>query len=173
MGINKNKITELDWWESKTDNTLNIVATPAQHFSGRGLFDKNKTFWASWVIKSSKSNIYFSGDSGYMPEFKDIGLKYGPFDMTFIETGAYNKRWENIHMMPNESVQAHIDLKGKIMFPVHNGTFELSTHPWKEPFELVSKTAKEEDIKITHPIMGEIIPLLEYKQTKKWWEESK
>jgi len=170
-GLDTKKITELDWWESKKDNSgISIVSTPAQHFSGRGLFDKNKTFLASWVIKSSKANIYYSADSGYMKEFKTIGEKFGPFDMSFVETGAYNKRWREVHMMPDEIVQAHIDLNAKIMFPVHNGTFELSTHPWREPFELVTKIAKEKGVKITHPMMGEIIPLLRYKDTREWWK---
>lgn len=171
-GLDPSKITELDWWEGKVDaSDISITATPAQHFSGRGMFDKNKTFWASWVIKSSKANIYYSADSGYIKDFKAIGKKFGGFDMSFIETGAYNERWKKIHMMPSESVQAHVDLNAKIMFPVHNGTFELSTHPWREPFELATKIAKEKGVKITHPLMGEIIPLLEYKETKEWWRD--
>lgn len=169
VGIDSSKIIELDWWQGEENESISITATPAQHFSGRGMFDKNKTFWASWVIKSSNSNIYFSGDSGYSTHFKEIAEKFGPFDMSFMETGAYNERWKEIHMMPSESVQAHIDLNAKIMFPIHNGTFKLSTHPWREPFDLAVIEAEKKDVKITHPIMGEIIPLKKYKETKMWW----
>lgn len=170
IGFKDSQITELDWWKGKQNDTISITATPAQHFSGRGIFDRNKTFWASWVIRSSTANIYYSADSGYNIDFKTIGERFGPFDITFIETGAYNTRWKVVHMMPDESVQAHIDVKGKIMFPVHNGTFVLSTHPWKEPFELVLKYAKEKNVQVVHPKMGEIIPILEFTNTSKWWE---
>ena len=97
-GVPENKITELDWWQSTQIETLTITATPSQHFSGRGLFDKDETLWASWAIKGWESNIYFSGDSGYFNGFKEIGDRLGPFDLTFIETGAYNKLWPEIHM---------------------------------------------------------------------------
>lgn len=169
LGLDTMKICELDWWQSCTFKTITVSATPAQHYSGRGLFDKNKTLWASWVIKSSNANIYFSADSGYFDTFKKIGEKYGPFDMTFVEAGAYNERWKEIHMMPEQTVQAHKDLKGKILFPVHNGSFNLALHPWNEPFEKIVEEGKKEGIKITHPKMGELIPLLQYKETQNWW----
>ncbi|QDF29603.1 MBL fold metallo-hydrolase [Halarcobacter anaerophilus] len=169
LGVNTMKVCELDWWQSCTANNLKITATPAQHFSGRGLFDKNKTLWASWVITSTKANLFFSGDSGYFNTFKKIGEKYGPFDMTFIEAGAYNERWKEIHMMPKQSVQANIDLKGKILFPVHNSSFNLSIHPWNEPLNKVVEEAKKQNVTVTHPKMGEIIPLLSKKETQKWW----
>lgn len=85
LGLDTFKVCELDWWQSCTINSIKISATPAQHFSGRSLFDRNKTLWASWVITSSNVNIFFSGDTGYFNTFKKIGEKYGPFDMTFLE----------------------------------------------------------------------------------------
>lgn len=169
FGVESSKIVELDWWESKEDKSLTFAATPAQHFSGRGLFDKNRTLWSSWVVKGAKANIYFGADSGYFEGFKEIGEKYGPFDMTFLEAGAYNRLWKSIHMMPEESVQAHIDLQGKIMFPVHNGTFKLSIHDWNEPYERVLKAAKEKSVQVTHPKMGEAISILDFQKTKVWW----
>jgi L-ascorbate metabolism protein UlaG (beta-lactamase superfamily) len=169
FGVESSKIVELDWWESKEDKNLTFVATPAQHFSGRGLFDKNRTLWSSWVIKGENTNIYFGADSGYFEGFKQIGQKYGPFDMTFLEAGAYNRLWKSIHMMPEESVQAHIDLQGKIMFPVHNGTFKLSIHDWDEPYKRVLKAAKEKNIQITHPKMGETISIVDFQKTEIWW----
>lgn len=169
LGINTMKICELDWWQSCVTNSIKITATPAQHFSGRGLFDRNKTLWASWVISSKSANIYFSADSGYFDTFKEIGEKYGPFDMTFLEAGAYNKAWKEVHMMPYETVQAHIDLKGNILFPIHNSSFKLSIHPWNEPLIKVSKEAKKQNIQLCHPKMGEYIYLLEPKKSEKWW----
>ncbi|PUE64838.1 MBL fold metallo-hydrolase [Arcobacter lacus] len=169
LGLDTFKVCELDWWQSCTINSIKISATPAQHFSGRSLFDRNKTLWASWVITSSTINIFFSGDSGYFNTFKKIGEKYGPFAMTFLEAGAYNKRWKEIHMMPDETVQAHLDLKGKILFPIHNSSFKLSLHSWNEPLNKVVDEAKKKEVQITHPKMGEIIPILEFKQMSKWW----
>ncbi|MCD4675412.1 MAG: MBL fold metallo-hydrolase, partial [Desulfobacula sp.] len=123
-GVPEDKIIELDWWEEYAfDDLLNITATPAQHFSGRGLGDKNKTLWASWVITTPDYKIFFSGDSGYFKGFKAIGEKFGPFDMTFIECGAYNELWRPVHMFPEETVQAHLYLKGNILHPIHWGTF--------------------------------------------------
>jgi L-ascorbate metabolism protein UlaG (beta-lactamase superfamily) len=108
-GIPDDKIIELAWWESYAfDEHLKIIATPAQHFSGRTLGDRNKTLWASWVIASPDHTLFFSGDSGYFDGFKTIGDAWGPFDITFIECGAYNKRWHKVHMFPEETVQGNI-----------------------------------------------------------------
>lgn len=170
IGIDTMKVCELDWWQSCTNKTIRITATPAQHFSGRGLFDRDETLWASWTIKSSNANIYFSGDTGYFNTFKKISEKYGPFDMAFLEAGAYNESWKQIHMMPEQTVQANIDLNSKILFPIHNSTFNLSIHPWDEPLNRVSKIAKEKNVNAVYPKFGEIIPILKYKQTHKWWE---
>lgn len=170
LGVDTMKVCELDWWQSCTNQSIKITATPAQHFSGRGLFDRNDTLWASWVIQGSRANVYFSADTGYFNGFKKIAQKYGPFDMTFLEAGAYNERWKDIHMMPKQTVQAHLDLEGKILFAIHNGSFKLALHPWSEPLERVVEEAENKKIPITHPKMGEIIPLLEYQTTEKWWE---
>ena len=171
-GVDASKITELDWWESAEDKTISITAAPAQHFSGRGLFNRNRSLWASWVIRSSAANLYFGADSGYFEGFKEIGERFGPFDMTFLEAGAYNERWRSIHMMPEETVQAHIDLGGKLLFPIHNGSFKLALHPWKEPLERVMAEAGRKGVKLTHPKMGEAVPLLEYRATEMWWRWS-
>ncbi|MGD8293238.1 MAG: MBL fold metallo-hydrolase, partial [Desulfobacterales bacterium] len=123
-GVPQDKIVELDWWqEYRLDQNLMIAATPAQHFSGRGIFDRNETLWASWVIQTPFHKVFFSGDSGYFGGFKQIGEKYGPFDMTFIECGAYGKGWPKVHMFPEQTVQAHLDLKGNVLHPIHWGTF--------------------------------------------------
>lgn len=169
FGVDSSKIKEFAWWDELNEESFTFAFTPMQHFSGRGIFDRDKTLWGSWVIKSNKASYFFSGDGGYFEDFKRIGEKYGPFKMTFMENGAFNEKWKDIHMMPNESVQAHIDLKGEVMFPIHNGSFDLALHSWKDPFTKIEKEASKKDVLITYPKMGEIISLLEYKETSKWW----
>lgn len=172
-GVPRDKIVELDWWqEYSIDKKLMVVATPAQHFSGRGLTDRNKTLWASWVIKTSVHNVFFSGDSGYFGGFKQIGDKYGPFDMTFIECGAYGEGWPKVHMFPEQTVQAHLDLKGDVLHPIHWGTFNLALHPWYEPMERLTAAANLHNIKTTTPIVGETTVYSNKLPTARWWEQS-
>ena len=171
VGVPRVKITELDWWEETIlFDELLIILTPAQHFSNRGLFDSNETLWGSYVIQGPYHKIYFSGDSGYSESFKQIGDKYGPFDYTFMECGAYDKRWHSMHMMPEETAQAHLDLKGKILQPIHWGTFNLALHSWYDPIVRVSKAADSLGIKLSTPIVGETITIDENLTTERWWE---
>lgn len=169
-GVPADKIIEKDWWESHTFGTVTLTATPSQHFSGRGLLDKDKTLWASWVIKGDQGNLFFSGDSGYFSGFKEIGERFGPFDITMIETGAYHPLWSEIHMLPEQSLQAHIDLKGKAMIPIHNCTFDLALHDWYEPMERIRELAHEEDVTLLTPVMGEKIDLNQIRPTYAWWK---
>ncbi|MCP4021641.1 MAG: hypothetical protein GY729_07350 [Desulfobacteraceae bacterium] len=173
-GVAQEKIVELDWWEEyQFDETLMLCATPAQHFSGRGILDRNKTLWASWVIKSKDYSLFFSGDSGYFTGFKTIGEKYGPFNMTFMECGAYDQMWHPVHMFPEETVQAHIDLKGEILHPIHWGTFNLSLHPWYDPMQRLTKAALSQNIKIATPMAGESIVFGSHNLGTSWWENAK
>lgn len=168
-GIDKSKITELNWYESTKDNNLNFTATPAIHYSGRGLFDKNKTLWSSWVIESANKKIFFSGDSGYGKHFKEIGERFGGFDFAFIENGQYDKRWPEIHMFPEETVQVALDLKAKIFTPIHWGMFDLSLHKWNEPIKESYKIAKEKNIPIIIPELGEIFYEDKKETQNLWW----
>lgn len=170
-GISREKIIQLDWWQSVSLNNIELVSTPSQHFSGRGLLDRNQTLWSSWVILGSKHRIFFSGDSGYFSGFKSIGERYGPFDFTLMEAGAYNSLWSDIHMMPEESVQAHIDLQGKFMIPIHNGTFDLSMHPWYEPLERISAITANRDVQLVTPAFGEQVVLYAPSLKNRWWLE--
>ena len=154
-GIDTSKITALDWWETAKVNEVDLVFTPSRHFSGRGLGDRFSTLWGSWVLKGKKDNIFFSGDGGYGPHFKEIGDKHGPFDFSMIECGQYNKNWADIHMMPEESVQAAKDLKSSIMMPIHWGAFTLSLHDWTDPIERVIKAANDLEIPISTPMIGQ------------------
>ena len=170
-GVDADKIVELNWWQSTKVSDIEIVATPSQHFSGRGLFDRDETLWASFVIKSSNTNIFYSGDSGYFDGFKTIGEKYGPFDLSMIETGAYNKLWSDIHMLPEESLQAHIDVQASVMLPVHNSTFDLALHNWNEPLIKITHLASVKGVPVSIPIFGEIVPVKSACEApnKTWW----
>ena len=156
-GIEKEKIKEHDWWAESDVGGLKLVATPARHFSGRGLFNRDTTLWCSWVIIGQQTRVFFSGDSGYGAHFKQIGEKYGPFDWTLMECGQYDERWSAIHMMPEETVQAHIEVKGNSLIPIHWGAFSLALHDWTDPIERVTKAAKERQIFVSTPKIGELI----------------
>lgn len=171
-GVAPEKISEYSWWDEFEWNGLTIACTPARHFSGRGLFDRDCSLWCSWVVLGKNTKVYFSGDSGYAPHFKEIGGKYGPFDLTFMECGQYNDRWSSIHMIPEETVQAHIDVKGNILVPIHWGTFTLSLHEWSDPIHRVTSEAKKHGVSIATPRLGEtiIIGSTDIPQ-ETWWNE--
>jgi L-ascorbate metabolism protein UlaG (beta-lactamase superfamily) len=171
-GVPRDKIVELDWWqEYRLDQNLIVAATPAQHFSGRGVTDRNKTLWASWVIQTPFHNLFFSGDSGYFGGFKQIGEKYGPFDMTFIECGAYGEGWPKVHMFPEQTVQAHLDLKGNVLHPIHWATFNLALHPWYEPMVRLTAAANVKNVKTATPIVGETTVYDMRIPAARWWEK--
>lgn len=156
-GVDPEKIKEQDWWNESEFDGLTLVCTPARHFSGRNVSDRDATLWSSWVIKGQETKVYFSGDSGYGPHYTEIGEKYGPFDLTLMECGQYDERWSAIHMMPEETVQAHIDVKGKILIPIHWSAFTLALHDWTEPIERVTKASREHNIGIATPKIGEVV----------------
>lgn len=170
-GVDEIRITELDWWyETELPGGLTIAATPSQHFSGRGLFNRDSTLWASWAIIGKKRRVFFSGDSGYTEEFKEIGKKYGPFDITLMENGQYNEQWQDVHMLPEESLQAHIDLKGKVMLPIHWGAYNLSVHDWYEPVERLQKAAINKNVVIATPRIGGSVVYGKSIPVAKWWK---
>ena len=170
-GFDENQILELDWWDETMEDNIKLVCTPSRHFSGRGLTDRSATLWSSWVILSEKKKIYFSGDGGFGPHFKEIGDKYGPFDVGLMECGQYNKNWAQIHMMPEQTVQATIDVGAQWLVPVHWGAFTLSLHDWTDPIERVSAEAKRKNVNISTPAIGETI-VLEHSlfPNSVWWK---
>ena len=176
-GVDAAKVRQFDWWEGTSIDGLRFVATPAQHFSGRGLFDGDRTLWASWTILDEPAHeaplrVFFSGDSGYFDGFAEIGRRFGPFDVAMMETGAYNEQWPYVHMQPEETVQAFEDLRGRWLLPIHNGTFDLSMHGWTEPFERVSALSAGRGIALTTPRMGERLDLSAPHAAMPWWRES-
>lgn len=170
-GVPASKITEMDWWQENTFEGLTFAATPSRHFSGRGLTDRMKTLWTSWVIIGQNDRIFFSGDSGYFDTFREIGNKYGPFDITLMECGQYNELWPNIHMMPEQTVQAHLDLKGKLLMPIHWGGFALAMHSWTDPIERATAKARELKVPVTTPQIGEPVILKHRVPQENWWQK--
>ena len=158
-GVDTNRISELDWHDSEDYRNVKFTLTPAQHFSGRGLTNGNSTLWGSWIVSSERMQAYFSGDGGYSETFRELGDRYGPFDIAFVENGAYNADWSEVHMFPYETVQANIDLKSKILFPIHWSKFDLSIHPWDEPIIHITKEAGRRNVNITTSMIGKVFDL--------------
>jgi L-ascorbate metabolism protein UlaG (beta-lactamase superfamily) len=170
MGVVAERIAEFDWWQSSRHADVELTATPAQHFSGRTLSDRNRTLWASWVIASGSERIFFSGDSGYFPGFKQIGDRFGGFDIALMENGAYDSYWPAVHMTPEETVQAFGDLRGKLLYVVHNSTFDLAFHTWRDPLDRVAALADARGIALATPEIGEVLTLNRPRENKRWWQ---
>jgi L-ascorbate metabolism protein UlaG (beta-lactamase superfamily) len=168
-GIPPRKIIELDWWGQHKLGTLKFSATPAIHYSGRSLFNKNKRLWCSWSVQGLNRNIFISGDSGFFEGFKEIGQKAGPFDMTFLKIGSYDETWKQIHMTPEEAVRQHLDLRGRVLVPIHWATFDLALHPWFEPMERLVTAAKENEVQFIIPKIGQRINADRLPEMEFWW----
>lgn len=170
-GIPEEKIVEMDWWQVYEGKGFKLTATPARHFSGR-MFANNNTLWASWAIEINGQNIYFGGDSGYFEGYEEIGRKLGPFDISLMPIGAYDKAWEGIHLNPQEAVRAHELVQGKMLLPIHWGTFDLALHSWFEPMELLIAKAKQAGASLLTPRPGQwITPSTE--TDVRWWQQFK
>jgi L-ascorbate metabolism protein UlaG (beta-lactamase superfamily) len=167
-GVPLERITELDWWQEKTFGDVKLVCSPARHASGRHLFDRDRTLWAGYAMIGPKHRVYFSGDTGLFPEFSEIGEKYGPFDVTMVEVGAYNQAWPDWHSGPEQAVQAHQMLRGTRFLPIHWGLFTLASHNWTEPMERTVVAAERASVSVLTPKPGESVePATAV--TGRWW----
>ena len=171
-GVDPERITELDWWESAPVGRLRFHATPARHFSGRGFGTANGTLWSSWVIESDRRRIFFSGDTGLTPEFADIGRRLGPFELVMLEVGAYHPAWGSIHLGPDNALIAHQLLGGGTLMPVHWGTFDLALHAWDEPAERLSVRAPQAGARLVTPRLGRPIEPAHVERIDPWWREA-
>jgi len=158
-GVAPQKVHELDWHDSIQLPGLTIISTPARHFSGRGLTNRNSTSWSSWVLKSATKRVFYSGDGGYGPHFQAIGRQHGPFDLALMECGQYDAQWAQIHMLPEQSVQAALDVRARVMQPVHWGAFTEAHHAWNEPVRRATAEAARRQLPITTPELGQPITL--------------
>jgi L-ascorbate metabolism protein UlaG (beta-lactamase superfamily) len=169
FGVSEDRIVELDWWEHASFGNLTVWATPARHFSGRSLTDRNETLWASWSFIGPVHRVFFSGDTGMHKDFAEIGRRLGPFDATLMESGAYDSLWADVHMGPEQAIWAHQLLNGKFFFPVHWGTFNLAMHSWVEPVERLIVAAERAGVRLAIPRPGESIEPSLYKGFERWW----
>ncbi len=170
MGVDPKRITELDWEQSVEVKGLRFTATPSQHFSGRGVSDRNSTLWASWVIQTANKKVFFSGDTGLTDQFKDIGAKHGPFDLVMLEVGAWHPSWGTIHLGPANALEAFQWLGGGTLLPVHWGTFSLAMHAWDEPAETLVKLAEEKKLRVVTPKLGQVFEPSQAELTP-WWRD--
>jgi L-ascorbate metabolism protein UlaG (beta-lactamase superfamily) len=168
-GVAPGRVTELDWSESTTVGPLTLTATPARHFSGRGLSDRNHTLWASWSVAGPRHRVFHSGDTGPFPGFADIGAARGPFDLTLIKIGAYGETWPDIHLTPEQAVDAHAMLRGDLLLPIHWGTFNMAFHAWDEPAERVVAAAVAGGTRLVMPRPGESIEPASPPAVQPWW----
>lgn len=162
------KIIELSWDEQYVVGDLKLTATPARHFTGRGI-KRNQTMWSSFVLEAGGHKIFIGGDSGYDDHFSTIGNVHGPFDLAILECGQYDAFWPYIHMFPEQTVQATIDLQAKVLMPVHWGKFSLAMHPWNEPVMRVTAEASVKGLALATPMVGESFTLGSTLPTEKWW----
>ncbi|MGC1782728.1 MAG: MBL fold metallo-hydrolase [Acidobacteriaceae bacterium] len=170
-GVSRGQITELNWGDSTSlENGCRITAAPARHFSGRSLWNRNETLWSSFVICSGLHNIFFGADSGPFPGFRQIGDAYGPFDLTMLEIGAYDADWPDIHMGPDHAAEAYLNLRGKLLLPIHWGLFNLAFHPWREPVERLMDLAKRKNIPLVLPKPGTPTEVTGASLNTFWWE---
>ncbi len=175
-GVPTERIVELDWDESvEVADGLRLTATEARHFSGRLLTKRNYTLWCSWVVAGTGGDgatrrVYYSGDTGYFDGYPELGAGYGPFDATLIQTGAYDARWPEIHMTPEEAVQSHLDLRGGVLIPVHWATFVLAFHAWADPIDRLWREAKARGVRLAVPRPGERVDVDAPPPVDAWWQ---
>ncbi len=169
-GVPHSRIVELDWEESTRVSGLRLTATPARHFSGRGLA-RDRTLWSSWVVSDGNRRAFYAGDSGYFDGYATIGAQHGPFDVTLMPIGAYNAAWPDIHLNPEEAVAAHMDVRGELMIPVHWATFALAPHAWREPADRLWREAKARGVRIAVPRPGDRINIDDPPTVDGWWQQ--
>lgn len=171
-GFNPANIIELDWQEEvELGEGLKVHCVPARHFSGRN-FKRNATLWSSFALLTPTLRIFIGGDSGYDTHFKQAGQSFGPFDLAILENGQYNASWKYIHMMPEEVVQAAIDLRADSLLPVHSGKFALANHAWDEPLVRIAAAATTAGVRLVTPMIGEPLRIKDRAQTfSAWWKD--
>ena len=173
LGVDPSLITELDWWEEYTlpGGAMKLTAAPAQHFSGRGLRDRNLTLWSSWVLTTANRRIFFSGDTGLTKDLCVIGERLGPFDLSMIEIGASNAAWADIHLGPVNAMRAFEMLGGGTLLPIHWGTFDLALHAWDEPPETLLGLAEKSGARVITPPLGRPVEPALVEGPTPWWRE--
>jgi len=169
-GVPPERISELDWWDELTLDGLTLACVPARHFSGRS-FIRNRTLWCGWALIGPEHRLYNSGDTAYFDGFKAIGAKYGPFDASCFEMGAYDPAWPDVHIGPEQAARAWADVRGGLLLPVHWGTFALAPHAWMEPVERLLLAAAEAKIPLSIPRPGQSVEPASPPPLERWWPQ--
>jgi L-ascorbate metabolism protein UlaG (beta-lactamase superfamily) len=168
FGVNPARCTALDWTQSAPVGPVTLTALPARHFSGRSLFNRFETLWASFALTGPRHRVYYGADSGEWPGFREIGQLYGPFDLTMLEIGAFDPLWADIHMGPEGAARSYRALGGHgLLMPIHWGLFDLALHPWTQPIEALRAI---DGLKLWSPTPGvptEVLPNQELRSD--WW----
>ena len=166
------QIHEMEWWQEQTLGGVRFVCTPTRHYSGRGLGDYKATLWSSWSVLGPQNRFFYSGDTGFSQHFQEIGARLGPFDMSFIKVGAYGPgaSWIDIHMTPEQAVQAHEEVRGGRLLPVHWGTFNLALHAWDEPIRRTVQAAAGKQVDLVTPRVGQMVVARQPFKSDAWWE---
>lgn len=171
-GVAAEQLVELDWWESTKLGALELVATPARHFSGRGPGQADQTLWAGWALVGPNHRVFYSGDTAMFPGFTEIGERLGPFDAAMIEVGAYDQAWADVHLGPEQAVRAHQMVRGGLLVPVHWGLFDLALHGWTEPIERVLVAAEASGVDVVSPRPGQSVVLGDpIGARERWWPD--
>lgn len=168
-GFAEDKIFEGDWNSQFVFDNLTIHILPAQHFSGR-LLDRNRTLWGSFALITAKKRIYLGGDSGYNSHYKEIGQQFGSFDLAILECGQYDPAWSNIHMMPEQTAQAAVDLNAAALLPSHNSKFKIAHHTWDDPLKRIAKASENKPYRLLTPKIGQLVEMNNPTQVfTQWW----
>lgn len=170
-GIPSERIVELDWWQSVERSGVRITATPAQHFSGRGLGDRNRTLWSSFAVESDRAKLFFSGDTGLTDDYREIARRLGAFDLVMLEVGAFHPAWGHIHLGPDNALSALSLLGGGALLPVHWGTFNLALHAWDQPAERLLELAPAHGARLVMPRIGQALEVERAREPVAWWRE--
>jgi L-ascorbate metabolism protein UlaG (beta-lactamase superfamily) len=157
-GVPRARIVEHDWWSaSDLGGGVQLVSTPARHFSGRRGVGNDGTLWTSWALVGPRHRVYFSGDTGTQGAFDTVAARYGPFDVAMLEIGQWHPSWGDIHLGPRGALDAFARLQAERLFPIHWSTFELGLHPWSEPPETLTVEAARRGVKVLTPRLGESV----------------
>ena len=168
-GVPETRIVELDWWDHIALGELTVVATPARHASGRMLLDNDEKLWAGYAFVGPRHRVYFSGDTGLFPGMRVIGNRLGPFDLTMIDVGQYDRAWRDWHGGPEQAVRAHHLVRGRLLLPVHWGLFALAYHSWTEPVERVLVAAQKAGVQVVVPRPGQSVEPETLPPFERWW----
>jgi L-ascorbate metabolism protein UlaG (beta-lactamase superfamily) len=170
-GVRPERIVELDWWESHQvpNSGLTVTAAPSQHFSGRGLNNRNSTLWSSLVIRSPRHAVFFSGDTGLTAEHQLIRERLGPFDLVMLEVGGLHPSWGDMHLGPQNALKALALLGGGPFLPIHWGTFSLAMHAWDQPAEVLLERGAAAGARLVMPRLGEPVEPAHAGKVEPWW----